>query len=596
MIRRYRELQVTADASNKVRRMVVTTDAPVMINTPRGVYAEILSHAPGAVDTSSISAVLYGHDDKMVSAAVRKCESNGTEMWVDYEMIPGAMLPNNVSVEDAIASGAVRGVSGGFEYNLRDCKIDHEKREIRVGKWRLLEASFTPIPADTRSGLRSADHPLLKDIPMPDAEPTVAELQANLARANTEIKIRALASEHKLDLTGHDFAKPEAEQLTALLVRKAAEKPTIPAGPVTLTVVKDEADKFIAAAQRGLCGEKEGVHLSAADLMRRCAIYDGERAAEWTESDLASYSTRRASYSKRDAANKTSASFSVLLGSTANKRLLNGFNLFVPTWSRWCTVADAANFNTHPNVSAAGGRLTLTAENLAFPELSEGEGSYNSQLGMWGATVSITEQALINDELGQLMKNFQRAGYAAARTIERQVFNVLLNATWTNDTSTGSALGTAGNLDKVRAGLKGKLGPAGEKMELEPKFLIVDPANRYNADLATGQIYKVDSLVAQGSSRVTGLEVVDSTFVGDTSLLAGALTTTYFLAGDPNVVDTVLVEFLRGMRVPEIKEFDPGATAAAKYKIQLPFQATIATHTDSAAAARVTGIQKATVA
>jgi len=140
------------------------------------------------------------------------------------------------------------------------------------------------------------------------------------------------------------------------------------------------------------------------------------------------------------------------------------------------------------------------------------------------------------------------------------------------------------------------LAPSGEKMELEPKFLIVDPLNRYNADLATGQIYKVDSLVAQGSTQVQGLQVVDSTFVGDTSLLAGVLTTTYFLAADPMVCDTVLVEFLRGQRQPLIVPFDPGAVAAVKYKVQLPFQATVATHTDSAAAARVTGVQKATVA
>jgi hypothetical protein len=62
------------------------------------------------------------------------------------------------------------------------------------------------------------------------------------------------------------------------------------------------------------------------------------------------------------------------------------------------------------------------------------------------------------------------------------------------------------------------------------------------------------------------------------------------------VADGLIVEFLRGMRAPEIREFDAGAVAAVKFKIMLPFEATVATHTDSAGTARVSGITKGTVA
>jgi len=425
----------------------------------------------------------------------------------------------------------------------------------------------------------------------------LADVQAKLARAETEIRVRSLAAAHGVSADGLDFGKPEAELNAELLKRHAAANVAKPAEPVTkVQVVADAADKFIDSASKGLVGERGGLVLSASDLVRRCAKFDGEDASDWSPMELANYAMRRMSYSKRDAANKTTASFSVLTGNTANKALLKGFDSYMPVWDKLCTIKDAANFNAHYHVGVATGRLTETAEDIAFPELVQREGSYSSTLKMWGATVSVTEQAIVNDELGEIMRSFQRAGYAAARTIDRQVFYALLNATWTNDTQTAATLATAGNLDLVRAKLKGKLSPGGEKMDLEPAILLVDSANAYNAALATGQIYKINETVAGGSPKVTGIQVVDSTWVGDTGLLAGALTTDYYLFGNPNVVDTICLEFLRGMRSPEIQPFDAGAVAAAKYKIKLPFQATVATHTDSAGNARVSGITKATVA
>jgi hypothetical protein len=203
-------------------------------------------------------------------------------------------------------------------------------------------------------------------------------------------------------------------------------------------------------------------------------------------------------------------------------------------------------------------------------------------------------QTLVNDQLGLFMAELRRAGAIAALTIDRRVYEVLMNATWTNDLSTSAPIATATNLDKPRAALKSKLSPAGEKMGVVARFLLHDPASAVNAQMATGAIYAPgQSLAPSLASR--SIVPVESHWIGDTALKSGVATTDYYLAGDPSVVDTVLVNFLEGVGLaPIITPFDAGAVAAEKWKILVPFEATVATHTDSAGNARISGMQKAT--
>jgi hypothetical protein len=214
---------------------------------------------------------------------------------------------------------------------------------------------------------------------------------------------------------------------------------------------------------------------------------------------------------------------------------------------------------------------------------------------MYGATVSLTFQALVNDELGEFMDSLAKVGYIAAETIDREVYSKLLGATWTNDVSATSPLSTPSNLDKVRAALRVKKNLAGLPSGIMGRYLIHDPGSAANAQIATGAIYGPGTTTAPstGSRQIIPVE---SHWISDTTLLSGALYTDYYLAGDPNAVDTVLVNFLEGVgQNPMIMPFDSGAVAAEKWKIMLPFAATIATHSDGANT-RVSGVQKATAA
>jgi hypothetical protein len=89
-----------------------------------------------------------------------------------------ARMPSGVSVADAVDFGALRGVSIGYSYASRDCSYDEATGTLTVNKWRLLEVSLTPTPADTTGQVRSL--PTLpttgKDNPMTlPASPAVRE-------------------------------------------------------------------------------------------------------------------------------------------------------------------------------------------------------------------------------------------------------------------------------------------------------------------------------------------------------------------------------------------------------------------------------------
>ncbi len=390
-------------------------------------------------------------------------------------------------------------------------------------------------------------------------------------------------------------------------------------GPL-VEVVRDAGDKLLAHARSslyrmgGLTPDADeaklikdagatGSTMPMRQLLRLIARASGHANAEyWSDAELAAQMAGAIdlrTLGRRDAPNKIVANFSTLLANVAHKALAKGFESYNgATWMLWATKREVPNFLQVTNAGLSSGRLIETDEGESFPELLQKDGGYNSTLGLFGATVSVSFQALVNDALGQILRDLKRTGALAAMTVDRLVYSKVVGGTWTNDTSTSAGLATAANLDKPRAALKAKLSSANEKLGIVARYLLHDPANAVPAEVATGKIYGPGqtTVPSQGSKQIIPIE---SHWIGDTALAGGALTTDYYLAGDPSVVDNVLVNFLEGVgETPIIMPFDAGAVAAERYKVMLPVQATLATHTDGAAtpAVRVSGMQKATVA
>jgi hypothetical protein len=630
-----------------------------------GYIREVLSHAPDAIDTSTCTALCVNHDVNQIAGPVSAISTDGRVARCKANILASARLVSGVTVREAVASGALLGVSIGYTYDLADCSFDEATGTRTVKRWRLLEVTLTPCPADPAAGVRSVKEttmnlelllklfPHQRDLvtrlhgekktpeeiaeavraadasvkpstmlltepigkPLPNADEAAKAARSAAKAEAREIAIIAAS----LGLAPDDFIGQDLDGARSAMIAKMVEQRKAGQPPATrspeITVRADAADKLIGACRASLFDKAQitatkreadeldrlgvsEVRLGFKSMLREVARASGEDVTNWSDFDLAAWAMPRIdlrSHGRRDAPNKTSGMFSTLLANVATKAILAGLNGYNgATWSQWCTQRSVPDFRAVSNVNLSSGVLTKTAEGKGFPELTQKDGGYNSTLGMYGATVTLSMQTIINDQLGTFLGELRRSGNVAGETIDKQAFAALLGATWTNDISTTCGLGTAGKLDTVRALLKKKLGPAGNKMGIVGRFLLCDPALLATAQQQTGEIYAGGQTGAV-STNARSIRAIESQWVSDTSLLAGALTTDWFLLGDPNAVDTVLVNFLEGVGMnPIVLPFDPGAVAAEKWKIMLPFEATIATHTDSAGNARVSGIHRAT--
>jgi HK97 family phage prohead protease len=595
--------------------MVASTADPVDF----GGYREELLHDNGCVDMSAARALLLNHDADQIIGTLRDCAVDGKALTNQARLLPDARLSTGPTVRDAVKSGALRGVSIGYTYSRDDAAYDEETRTITVRKWRLLEVSLTPIPRDAAAGVRSLPSWISKPAapaahspearmsdpikPTPQgtpaaASPTItapagdetararelADARTRAERAELNLKLRTLADEHGVEIKGMDLGTfaTEADGLRALLARKGTDEATNVEQPA-IRLTSDARDKAQRAAVDSLVAahfaDEKVDHaergFSVLDIARRFAQRMGLNVSDWNRFDVAQFILGKQVPGARSANASLGMFNTVVLGNFMDKSVMNGFNNFAKnmTWSKWTRKKSVNDFKQFGIGALDTGNLVSTAEGLALPELNKVEGSYTGTLGLFGATVSLTFQALVSDDLGEFASMLARAGAIAQRTIEIEVYNALNNGTFTNNTTSGIAgLATAGDLDELRAAFDLKTGPGGQVLGNTPKYLLVPSCLRTKALQLTTQVQAFPT----ATNINTDLESVVTPFLTQAGTPSQS---TVYLTGDPALVDTVIAAFLTGMETPQLAEYDAGAVAARKWKILQAFVAVLASTT-----------------
>jgi HK97 family phage prohead protease len=602
----YRAAEVRAAdmQDNGEIRLVCSTDAPVSM----GGFREILVHAPGSVDAKACASLLLNHNPDQIIGGVRSFDVNGGNGSAVVVIAESAKTASGTSVRELVKTGALRGVSIGYTWDQADASYDEETRTATIAKWQLREITLTPTPADTRAHVvrslpdvfcktdttkvcgsiqRAAPAAKQKEANMadekkpqentPDAAPVKVENEGSraLERAADVKRIVEVAESHGLRAAKY-LELPYAKALESMLADKAvAEKTDVRAEKAPVVEVgADQSDKLNSESVEALASGRSWL-----DVARRHAGGSGFKAQDMNKADLAAYILGREvpGMSKRSGpANVTSSMFNtVVLANYMDKEVMNGFNGFAssvtyPIWTRRRSVQD---FKTFASGALDSGNLVSTAENLSFPELTKAEGSFTGALGLYGATISLSYQAIVNDDLGEFMNMLNRAGAIAQRTIDKAVYTLLNGATWTNNTTSVTGLATAGDLDTVRAAFDTKTGPAGEVLGNHPKYLLVPSCLRTAALQATTQVQAAPAAVTN-----TDLVPVVTPHLTQAGTASQSV---FYLAGDPRLVDTVVVAFLSGAETPQIIEYDAGAVAARKWKIIQAFVPVLASTTVS---------------
>lgn len=445
--------------------------------------------------------------------------------------------------------------------------------------------------------------------------------QARQAEQARCVRITDMARGLELDPAKYlvmEEEKARAQMATDLAEKKKAvgqntQTQTVGRG---VQVTTDQIEKTREAAQNALMSREPGMKIGhdklqgnpfagrrLTEVARRFALQCGvAEAADWTDRQAASFALgagRAYNEMRTRNSNVTSGMFDTyVLANAMDKAVVAGFKAFEQnmTYNKWTRVREVSDFKQVTGAALDVGNLAKTVQGAPFPELIKAEFGYVAQLAMWGVTASLSGETIISDDLGEFMNQIFRAGAIANRTIEKEVYAQLEAATWTDNTSSGAGLGTGasptpGNLDVPRKAFRNKTGPAGEKLGNIPKFLIHTPDLALPVDIALGKVINYGG-VAQGSARASSMEGIEAPYLAGTA-------TSYYLAGDPNLVDTLILLMLQGMMVPQIEDYDPGAVFGRNWKIYLPFTAkpviTQVTLADGTTPYIAPGLQKATV-
>lgn len=414
------------------------------------------------------------------------------------------------------------------------------------------------------------------------------DAQREASVSKIKLELIEVARSHNVEIKLEELTGLTKEQgLALLLERKAKSTERKPEGSTVVDITADVLDKQNDAACNALLS-RGGIEIApeklqgnpfiarrAIEIGRRLAQIAGIRGApDWADHDVGLWMLERVSRRGMRSANVTADMFgSYVLINAMDKAVALGFKAFgeagQSTYKRWTRTRQVADFKTVTGAALDVGNLQKTVEDAPFPELSKAEFGYQSALAMWGVTAALTIQTLVNDDLGEFMNQIFRSGQIANRTIEKEVYAQLEALTWTGNTSSGAGLGTGAsptpaNLDVARNAFIGKTGPTGEKLGNVPRFLLHQPTQGVPVGIALGRVINYNGV--SGSVQAQSLEPIETPYFAGTA-------TTYYLVGDPALVDTVILLMLAGMMTPQIEEFDAGAVAARKWKIYLPFTA-----------------------
>ena len=255
-------------------------------------------------------------------------------------------------------------------------------------------------------------------------------------------------------------------------------------------------------------------------------------------------------------ADTTTASFSYLLGTSMNKRLLKDYQAWPAEWQKFVTITAIRDFKQQSRVRlGAFGSLPVVAEDTPYSAvtLTDSAATYVPQKR--GNLVTVSRETIINDDLQAIKQIPTKLAVAAAYTLAEFVYsflstnptlydgNVLFTTGAPHNNLGSSALSSVAMQTGITA-MREQVNYAGKRLGLRPRYLIVPPELEWT------------SMVITKSAGVPGSNNNDiNPMLGYvTPIVSPQLTssTQWFLAGDPREIDTIEIGFVGGQVNPTL--------------------------------------------
>jgi len=605
-------------------------------------FEEELAVTTDAVDMSRFEAgtlqVLDGHRayggvDAILGVAVRGSITDG-EGRATLRMSGN---PEHAGVIGDIRDGIIRAVSFGYSVQRYEITRAQDRTDgvnlplYRAVAWTPQEISFVPIPADADASTRSRSQPahgapcefIRAAAPTPKA-PTMneAELQA---QREQEAAAAARAAELNTAVTNAAREAATAERqrvadINAICVRHAVPAETIAKyitegtsiDAVRTAILDDLATRDAQAGngqrnvtrvhtlsdetQTRMAGLEEAfTHRvdSKATLTDNGKLYRGMSLMEMGRDHLERSGIDTRGMDRMQLATQilnfrsggmlSTSDFASLLANVANKRLRQGYEENVPSYSRWARRApDAPDFKSMSVVNLAGAPDLLQVNEhgeFKYGAMTDGKETYS--LLTYGRIVSLTRQSLINDDLRGFDRLVGAFGNSAARLENRTVYAILtanaalsdsvalFHATHANLAGSAAAISVT-SLGVGRAAMRLQKGLQSEELNLAPSYLIVPATQEQLAYQYTSAQYTPATAANINEFRAGGRTALEPIVE---AILDANSTTAWYLAASTGQVDTVEYCYLQGAAGPVIESEVGFEVDGISYKCRLDFAA-----------------------
>lgn len=409
--------------------------------------------------------------------------------------------------------------------------------------------------------------------------PALAEVNADQVRAEEQARITTIAGlvdQFKLDRTiADDLVKRNVSVADArkAILDKLAERDargaghsqiSMPAGGLDATVTRREAiaEAVLHRAQpqafqmTDRAREYRGMRLI--DVARDCLEAAGIRTRGMTPNEIAYQATRAAGM-------QSTSDFPLILAAVAGKRLRQAYAMTPRTFQQWARGTTATDFKPmYPTQVGSFPALKAVMEGAEFSYGSIAEGRESYQLATYGRIVALTRQAIINDDLRAFDRALGTAGQRAADLESGIVYNVLLANAALADTvalfhANHGNVGTAAVIGETalseawekmtqQKDLGDGSGADKEYIDARPRSILVPPGQR--SIEARKMIAATTPAKASDVNAFTGtLQIVE-----EPRLFKTGGPQPWYLAADPNLVDTVEYAHLEGQTEPFIDQ------------------------------------------
>ena len=584
------EVRGIVDEEKRIVELSFSSETPV----ERWFGREILLHEPDAVDLTpviTVGAVLRNHDpDQIVAVPVR--------VWLDQAerkcraQIQFKDTELSRKTWEEVKEGLLRGVSVGYQVDEWQYVGENETWNRFTGpcyvakRWKVLEISLTPIPADASVGVgRSAKPENSKEVDMPEEkrtqEPTPSPEDIAKRERERVSQILQLARDYSMEDKAQEWIEKglSVDEVRAQILEALKERRK-PVG-ASIEVVKEEREKFREAAIDALLmragrtvekpapGADELMGLRFEEIAKEALKRSGGRLTG-SRSEI----IRRA---------MSTSDFKLILDGVVHKTLLADYKDIPTTYDRFTRKASASDFREIYRVRLGSfPALKPVPEGAEYKSITIGEERESYVIGKYGAIFGITWETIINDDVDFLSRIPRKLAEAAKRTVEETVY-ALINANPVmsdgkpvfdgahNNLGTAAPIGLD-SLKEARKLFRSQKDADGRYINVLPRYLLVPP-NLY----VEAQMWMKDTTLPGGTNDQRNpfanfAEVIESPYLWKAGDVEGSEKAWYLFAS-PGSIDTIEVAFLDGRDTPEITSWEAKEWDGVAYKVRLAFGA-----------------------